>query len=114
MAKKPATRPLELYRDESGDPRVRAAAGRELLANLLESDVQGSAALGQKILNAIDRVLAGAADEWERTGNAYTLTLSPKGATIQLELEEDAEALHLPLAELREAVARWIDFVAGD
>lgn len=105
---------LEFHRDAAGDPRAQADEGGDLLAGWLESDVQGGASLGHKILTAIDKVASGDLDEWERTGNVYTLTLSPEGADIRPELEEEAEPLHLSLAELREALARWLDFVEGD
>lgn len=106
--------PLKFHRDSSGDPRAHGEKGRELLAQFLESDVQGSAALGHKIVAAIDKIASGHLDDWERTGNAYTLTLSPKGAHIEAELDEDTPALHLPLAELRDALSRWVDFVGGE
>jgi uncharacterized protein YacL (UPF0231 family) len=109
---------LKFHRDAAGDPRVEADEGRDHLAGWLESDVQENAALGRKILAAIDKVTAGDLDEWERTGNVYTLTLSPEGADLRVELDVDAEAvpepLHVPLAELRDAIARWVEFVDED
>ena len=103
--------PLEFYDDEAGDPRARGGPGRDLLARFLESDVQGSAAHGREILAAIDRVTAGKEARWERTGNAYTLVLRPGGAAIEPEMDENAAPLHLPLAELRQAVAGWVAHV---
>ena len=108
---------LEFHRDADGAPRARAGEGRDHLAGWLESDVQENAALGRKILAAADKVAAGDLDEWERTGNVYTLTLSPEGADLRLELDDvegEAAPLHLPLAELRDAVARWVGFVDED
>ena len=54
---------------------------------------------------------AGRADSWERTGNAHTLTLSPQGATIQDEMDEDADPYVFTLPELREAVEGWLSFL---
>jgi uncharacterized protein YacL (UPF0231 family) len=109
---------LKFHRDAAGDPRAQGKEGREILAGWLESDLQGSAALGHKILAAVDKVAAGDLDEWERTGNLYTLTLSPEGADLRVELTGDeetaAEPLHLSLAELRDAIARWVGFVESD
>jgi hypothetical protein len=96
---------LDLYRDGKGLPRAR---GDNLLARFLESDVQGSVITAYDILRMLDRVESGEADLWEGTGNAYTLTLTPDGALIQDELADDSEALHLPLADLREALSAWI------
>jgi len=99
---------LDLYRDEQGLPRARAEAPDDLLAGLLESDVQGSVVTAFDILGILDRVEAGETDRWEGTGNAHTLTITPGGALIQDELADDTEALHLPLADLREALNAWI------
>jgi uncharacterized protein YacL (UPF0231 family) len=103
---------MRLYHDSSGDPRAHGEKGRELLARFLESDIQGSAALGRQILAAIDKVAGGHLATWERTGNAYTLTLASGGAEVEPEMEDDAKPLHLTLAELRDALARWVDFIA--
>ena len=108
---------LKFHRDADGAPRAQAGEGRDHLAGWLESDVQESAALGRKILAAVDKVTAGDLDEWERTGNVYTLTLSPEGADLRLELDDlggEAAPLHLSLAELRDALARWVGFVDED
>lgn len=104
---------LDFYRDEAGDPRARASRGWEALAHFLESDVQGSAAFGLEILAAIDAVAEGRLREWTRTGNAHTLVLSPEGAAIEPDFDEETEVGLLPLADLREAVTRWIEFLDG-
>jgi uncharacterized protein YacL (UPF0231 family) len=104
---------LRFHRDSEGDLRVQADDGRDLLAQWLESDLQESASLGRKVIAAIDKVAAGKLDDWERTGNAYTLTLTPSGAAIEPDFE-DAEPLELPLAELREAVARWVEILESE
>ena len=101
---------LDLYWDEAGDPRARAEEGRERLARYLESDLQSSAAAAREVLAAVEDVVAGALDEWEQTGNAYTLTLSPAGAILEDEWDE-GEAEEIPLAELRNALWTWIEFL---
>jgi uncharacterized protein YacL (UPF0231 family) len=102
---------LELYRDSAGDPRARGKGHDRLLAGFLESDLQDSAAAAREILRAVDQVESGREPSWERTGNAYTLTLSPEGARIQDENAEDAKPHALALAELRQAVADWASFL---
>ncbi|HBL27714.1 MAG TPA: hypothetical protein DD490_12825 [Acidobacteria bacterium] len=114
--KKTRKRPaLDFYRDEAGDPRARPTGGRsrEKLAGFLESDIQGSATTGLEILAALESVEAGRLREWTQTGNAYTLILTPDGATLEPEADEGEEATLLPLADLREAVTRWVEFLAG-
>jgi hypothetical protein len=132
---------LEFYWDEAGDPRARAAAAPpagtaargaasltaaggpsagaaraaaarpERVARYLESDIQGNAGQAGEIVHAIDRVLAGRLPRWSETGNAHTLTLSPRGAAITAELEPAARLVRVPLADLRQVVAAWQAFL---
>jgi hypothetical protein len=110
---------LDFYWDDAGDPRARpeaaGGAGRapagEAMARYLESDVQGSAAQAREIVRIVDRILAGRLQSWSDTGNAHTLTLSPRGAVIAAELDDAAKPVRLPLAELRQAVAGWLAFL---
>ena len=102
---------LKLYRDAAGDPRARGRGRGKVMAGFLESDLQDSPESAREILRAIEDVEAGRADSWERTGNAYTLTLSPQGAAIQDEMDEDSEPYVFTLSEIREAVADWVPFL---
>jgi uncharacterized protein YacL (UPF0231 family) len=102
---------IHFHWDDDGSPRARAKGRGQALAGFLESDLQDSPAAAREVLHALDRVESGHAPSWERTGNAYTLTLSPQGATIQDEQAEDAEPQTLPLADLREALSGWASFL---
>jgi len=103
---------LEFYRDGAGDPRARCKGpGGKDLAGFLESDLQGSGKQGRAILRAIDSIEAGKLAGREITGNSYTLTLSPSGASLVNENDENAKPRHLSLTELRAAVADWTAFV---
>jgi uncharacterized protein YacL (UPF0231 family) len=102
---------LHFHWDDDGSPRARGKGYHRALAGFLESDLQDSPAAAREVLRALDRVESGHAPSWERTGNAYTLTLSPDGATIQDEQAEDAKPHAVPLAALREALAGWASFL---
>lgn len=102
---------LKLYRDAAGDVRARGKGRGKVLAGFLESDLQDSPASAQEVLRAIEDTEAGRLRSWERTGNAYTLTLSPEGATLQDEMDEGAEPYLLSLPEIREVVADWVSFL---
>jgi|SRR3954447_24216738 uncharacterized protein YacL (UPF0231 family) len=102
---------LEYYRDDDGSPRARGRGRGRTVAGFLESDLQDSPAAAREVLRALDRVEAGREPSWERAGNSYTLTLSPEGATIQDENDEESEPYRLTLASLREALSGWISFL---
>jgi uncharacterized protein YacL (UPF0231 family) len=107
---------LEFHRDSDGAPRARVTHGTDAgraVSGFLESDLQDSAEAAREILRAVDAVEAGREPSWERTGNAHTLTLSPEGAMIQDENDEDSKPHALSLVELRRAVADWISFLEG-
>jgi len=104
---------LEFYRDSAGDPRVRGRGHGRLVAGFLESDLQDSPTAAREVLRALDSVESGREPSWERTGNAYTLTLAPEGATIQDENAEASKPRPLSLAALREAVTGWVSFLEG-
>ena len=102
---------LEFYRDSAGDRRARGRGHGRVVAGFLESDLQDSPAAAREVLRALDDVESGRQPSWERTGNAYTLTLSPKGATVQDENAEDSKPRPFSLKALREAVTGWLSFL---
>ena len=102
---------LKLYRDTAGDPRARGRGRGKVMAGFLESDLQDSPESAEEILRALRDVEAGREDSWDRTGNTYTLTLSLQGASLQNEMDEDAEPCAFSLAEVREAVEEWVSFL---
>ena len=104
---------LKFYRDDAGDVRARGRGRGKTVAAFLESDLQDSPESAREVLQAIDDVEAGRADSWERTGNAYTLTLSAQGAALLDEMDEDAEPCALSLPEIREAVTDWVSFLGN-
>ena len=80
----------------------------DLLAQYLVSDVQESPEFTMLLLDLVDRVASGDLESWEGTGNAFTLTLRPEGATIQPEFGSDTEPCHVSLDDLREALNGWL------
>jgi uncharacterized protein YacL (UPF0231 family) len=101
----------QFYWDAAGDPRAHCDPPGRPLADFLESDVQGSAATAREILRALDQVDAGDLDSWEMTGNVHTLALSPEGASLQNEYDEETEPYELPLSQLRQVLADWVSFL---
>ena len=80
----------------------------DFLAQYLASDVQESPEVTLLLLELVDQVASGDLESWEGTGNAFTLTLKPDGATIQPEFGSDTEPRHVSLDDLREALDGWL------
>jgi hypothetical protein len=83
----------------------------DLLARYLATDVQESPEVTLMLLELVDQVASGDLESWEGTGNAFTLTLTPEGATIQPELGADTEPRRVSLDDLREALEDWLDLL---
>ena len=84
---------------------------RELLAQYLASDVQESSEVTLLLLELLDQIDSGELESWDGTGNAFTLTLAPEGATIQPEFGTDTEPRHVSLADLRDALEDWLSLI---
>lgn len=109
---------LRIFRDPAGDLRAEdlsARSKRGLLISFLESEVQGSVAVGREILGQLAEVVAGERPRATWIGNAHTLTMSKKTARITDEIDSENAALRLPLADLYSALDAWLDVLeAGD
>ena len=81
---------------------------KDLLTRFLESDIQGSATSTRRLLDLLDRIEAGEIERGEETGNAHPLELGSDGATIASEWDEKAAPQRVSLAELRDALNRWL------
>jgi hypothetical protein len=84
---------------------------RDLLAQYLASDVQESSEVTMLLLELLDQIESGELESWEGTGNAFTLTLAPEGATIQPEFGTDDEPRQVSLADLRDALEDWLSLI---
>lgn len=80
----------------------------DFLAQYLASDVQESPEVTLLLLELVDQIASGVLESWEGTGNAFTLTLKPEGATIQPELGADTEPRRVSLDDLRDALEDWL------
>lgn len=80
----------------------------DLLAQYLASDVQESPEVTLLLLELLDQIESGELEGWEGTGNAYTLTLAPEGATIQPEFGTDTEPRRVSLDDFRDALENWL------
>jgi hypothetical protein len=58
--------------------------------------------------HVIDRILAGRLRTWTDTGNAHTLTLTRRGATLESTADDAAKPEKLALEDLREALSAWL------
>lgn len=108
---------LRIFRDPAGDLRAEDLSRRSrrgLLVAFLESEVQGSAAVGREILEQLAQVVAGERQRAIWTGNAHTLTMSKKTARIVDEIDPGTPALRMPLGDLYSALDAWLDVLEAN
>ncbi len=94
------------YRDAQGDLRAETGRDRRLLGRFLEADMQGSNAMCDEVLSALDDIAAGRGKRWQMTGNAHTLVISKRRARIHAEFGRSKDLLLSPAA-LRLALLEW-------
>ena len=97
---------LEFYQDESGNPCARGSDQR--LATYLETDIQGSTDIARELIDALaDRSFRG-----DITGNAHSVSIGEKTATIESLYDEDMPARRLRRSQFRDAIKRWLTFIS--
>lgn len=102
---------MKFYFDSNGDPRTQCPAGYDLLGQFLESDIQGSIAFCQEILDKVEEITSGKIDYWEVTGNAHTLVLSPGSACIESLFDDTSESLKIQTVQLKKVLEDWMAFL---
>ena len=102
---------LNFYRDANGDPRADGGSANQLLAGFLESEIQGSSKMCGFLLDAIDRIINGSLEQWEESGNAYTIALIRQGVRIEALFDDSVSVFELSLERFRDTVLRWKAFI---
>ncbi len=108
---------VRIFRDAAGDLRAEDLSRRSrrgLLVSFLESEVQGSAAVGREILEQLAQVVAGERARAIWHGNAHSLTMSKKLARITDEVDTETPTLRLPLGDLYSALDAWMDVLEAN
>jgi uncharacterized protein YacL (UPF0231 family) len=100
---------IRLFRDKEGYPRAERSKSCKVLALFLEAEIQQDQQWGQELIQIIDKVQNLKIDNWEETGNANTLLLTPEKAKIVNEFTNDT--CDLSLNDLRQAILDWLTFI---
>ena len=95
--------------------RARPGSGRhgEILASLLQSDVQGDLETARMLLAETAAAERGETSRPGGAGNAFSITISRDGAVIRNAVLDDIAPERYSLAELREALEVWIAAMEG-
>lgn len=102
---------LRCFYSENGSPRATGDDKNILVAYYLESDIQGDTLRCQELLKIAQDVQSNQIPQWEETGNAHTLTLTPTQAIIEAEFDESLAPLNIPLTQFKQALQKWLDFL---
>ena len=107
----PAMIVLEVHLDANGIPRAAVEPAHEPLAWFLEQDLQSNVAACDELLEHIKLIRSGQETEWEESGNAHVVSLTPQGATIENVYSGDDAAYDIALDDLDHAVRQWLEYV---
>lgn len=115
MRRQPAL--IGARRHKAGFLEARALPGSgrrgEVLADFLQSDVQGDLATARALLAEIAAAERGEAMLPGGAGNAFSLRIAADGAVIANALLSDAPPERYGLAELRAALETWVAAIEG-
>jgi hypothetical protein len=78
------------------------------LAEFLVMDIQHSPEWARDLLDKITLIQSGSLQNWERIGNAFCLTLSSEGATIEDLIDESNPPETVLLEEFHQAAIAWV------
>jgi hypothetical protein len=97
---------LEFYRDERGNACARGKDQR--LATFLQTDLQGSPAVTQDLIDK----LAGSDRRAEFSGNGHSVTITPVMAVIESHFDDEAPDRRMTRTHLLKQVTAWHRFIS--
>src|SRR5262249_51459149 len=103
---------IECKFDSFGFRRAMVHPSMQVVADYLESDVQGDPIWCDELLVLMSEIESGKKEIEHATGNAHTLTITPKEAFIRCEFED--KSLRLLLDEFRQALLAWKAFIENE
>jgi len=83
----------------------------EILAGFLQSDVQADLSTARALLDEVSAAELGEQPQPGGVGNAFSVTIGPKGAVIRNAILEGATSESYSLGELRAALETWIEAI---
>ena len=83
----------------------------EILASFLQSDIQADLSTARAFLAEVSAAELGETPHTGGVGNAFSVTIGPKGAVIRNAVLEGATSEGYSLGELRAALETWIDWI---
>jgi len=101
---------INFHIDNSGILRVDVAPANELLGDFIQLDIVERVGFCRELIQAVDDAIAGKVEEFSRTGDTCTLTLTPEKARIDLEVVEPPPFLDLSLIDLKQALTKYLAF----
>ncbi|MCD8485367.1 MAG: hypothetical protein LRZ84_01110 [Desertifilum sp.] len=87
---------------------------RRRVLEFLTLDIQNSPQWIEDLLDKITALETQTLPAWQRTGNAFHLSLSPEQAAIEDLGDEESETQSLPLNEFKQAVILWQQQIQSD
>lgn len=102
---------LKLYRDARGFARAEGSIEEKALSGFLESNVQAVPKYCREIIDHVDQVRSGKKVSWGRTGNAFTLILTPEKARIESDYADPPQSIELSLDDFEKVLLDWLSLI---
>jgi hypothetical protein len=102
---------LDFYIDAEGYFKVKTAPEYALLADYLESEIQGLAVICEDLMAKIADIESGDRAETQGVGNGYGLAIALGKATIWSEFTEPQVFLELPLDVFKRSLQTCLSFL---
>jgi hypothetical protein len=92
------------------EARAQRGSGRRgaLLADFLQADVQGDAAVARDLLARIAAARRGAPPQREAVGNAFAMRIAPAGVSLRNAILARSRPADYTLDEFAAALAAWL------
>jgi hypothetical protein len=107
-----AMKKLRFTWDQQGRLTALGEPPQDVLADFLVSELHADPTACERLLEALRDVREGKMADWEDTGEAWTVSLTPGQAEIVSEYAVPGRRLSLPIEELEEAIQSWMQFIA--
>ncbi len=80
----------------------------------LEQDIQSSGVVTNEFLEIVESMKDGRQAEWNGTGNAHSITISPKEVSIENIWDDSLGIAQVSLDDFKQALLSWLACISAE